>query len=191
MPESGVSYAEHKFLAVCRQRSRVNQLMFIKQNVIVLISSILLACAGSDTTSDGDIEGASGGRTDCIFRSSIRGYAVLDESNLIIEGSRRSNYHAVLQRPARGIRSTWAIGFDSSSSRVCAGFSEVIFQGHMDNESIRIASVRELSQEEHEGLLIQYGKKKPEIEQTPTPREVKGAEVEELDTAATDDSSGN
>jgi len=32
---------------------------------------------------------------------------------------------------------------------------------------------------------------KPEIEQTPVPREVKGAEVEELDTAAADDSSGN
>jgi len=58
-------------------------------------------------------------------------------------------------------------------------------------ESIRIASIRELSPEDHEDLLIQFGKKKPEIEQTPAPREVKGAEVEELDTAAADDSSGN
>jgi len=165
--------------------------MLIKQMVILTISSILLACAGSDVASDGDIEGASGGRTDCIFRSSIRGYSVLNESNLIIEGTGRSNYHVVLQRPARGIRSTWAIGFDSPSSRVCAGFSEVIFQGHMDNESIRIASIRKLIPEEHEYLLIQFGKKKPEIEQTPVPREVKGAEVEELDTAATDDLSGN
>jgi hypothetical protein len=96
-----------------------------------------------------------------------------------------------LRRRAHGIKSTWAIGFKSAGSRVCAGFDEVIFQDHMGNESIRIASIRELSPEEHEGLLIQFGKMKPEIEHTPAPREVKGAEVEELDTAATDDSSGN
>jgi hypothetical protein len=57
----------------------------------------------------------------------------------------------------------------------------------MGNESIRIASIRELSPEEHEHLLIQFGKKEPEIEQTPAPREVKGAEVEELDPAANDE----
>ena len=165
--------------------------MLIKQYFIILFSSVLLACAGSDTAYYGDNEGAGGGRTDCIMRSSIRGYTVLDESNLIIEASGRSNYHVGLRRPARGIKSTWAIAFDSPSSRVCAGFSEVIFQDHMDDESITIASIRKLSPEEREGLLIHYGKKKPEIEQTPAPQEVKGAEVEELDTAATDDSSGN
>ena len=67
----------------------------------------------------------------------------------------------------------------------------MVFAGHMEGDSIRIASIRELSSEEHESILIQFGKKKPEIEQTPVPREVKGAEVEELDTAAADDSSGN
>jgi hypothetical protein len=61
----------------------------------------------------------------------------------------------------------------------------------MEGDSIRITSIKELSSEEHESILIQFGKKKPEIEQTPVPREVKGAEVEELDTAAADDSSGN
>jgi len=61
----------------------------------------------------------------------------------------------------------------------------------MSNDSIGIMSIRELSPEEHEGLLIQFGKKEPEIEQTPAPRDVEGAEVEELDTAAKDDSSGN
>jgi len=165
--------------------------MFIKQIVIIFTSSTLLACASADTAPDGVVEEASSSRTNCIFRSSVRGYSVLDESNLIIEASGRSKYHVVLRRPARGIKSTWAIGFDSQSSRVCAGFGEVIFQGHMGGESIRIASIRELSPEEHEGLLIQFGKKKPAIEQTPAPREVKGAEVEELDPAATDDSSGN
>ena len=165
--------------------------MLIKHIIIIIFSSTLLACAGAETAPDGEDSTASSARTDCIFRSSIRGYSVLDESNLVIEGSGRRNYHLVLRRQAHGIRSTWAIGFDSPTSRVCAGFSEVVFKGHMDNESIRISSIRELSPEDHESLLIQFGKKKPEIETTPAPREVEGAEVEELDTAATDPSSGN
>jgi hypothetical protein len=165
--------------------------MHIKQLIIMGFSSILLACAGSETAPDGEDSVASSGRTDCIFRSSIRGYTVLDESNLVIEGSGRRKYHLVLRRPAHGIKSTWAIAFDSPTSRVCAGFSEIIFKGHMDNESIRIMSIQELSPEDHESLLIQFGKKKPEIETTPVPREVEGAEVEELDKAAADQSSGN
>jgi hypothetical protein len=165
--------------------------MHIKQIFIIITSSVFVACAGSGEVSEGSSAESSGGRSDCIFRSSIRGYNVLDESNLIIEGSGRRKYHMTLSRRAFGLRSSWGIDFDSPTSRVCAGFSEVIFDGQFDGESIRIASIRELSPEEHEDLLIRYGKKEPEIEQTPVPREVKGAEVEELDPAAKDDSSGN
>lgn len=116
---------------------------------------------------------------------------MLDESNLILDSSGRRKYHVVLRRRAHGLRSSWGITFDSASSRICARFSEVIFDGHLENESIRIASIRQLTPEEHEDLLIQFGKKKPEIERTPVPLEVKGAEVEELDPAAEDDTSGD
>ncbi len=165
--------------------------MHIKQWIIAFISFSTLGCATSGDTSDRNEEGVRSSRTDCIFRSSIRGYTVLDESNLVIEGSGRRNYHLVLRRRAHGLRSSWAIGFDSATSRVCAGFDRVVFDGHMDNDAIRIASIRQLSPEDHEDLLIRFGKKEPEIEQTPAPTEVKGAEVEELDTAATDRASGN
>ena len=165
--------------------------MFLKQFIIIAFSSILLACASSDMGPEDDESKASGGRADCIFSSSIRGYNVLDESNLVIEGSGRRYYHVVLRRRAMGLRSTWAIGFDSPTGRVCAGFGDVVFRDHMSNDSIGIMSIRELSPEEHEYLLIQFGKKQPEIEHTPPPRDVEGAEVEELDTAANDQSLGN
>ena len=165
--------------------------MIIKQLVIIIISSSLLACASSNDAPDEGNKGARSSRTNCIFRSSIRGYSVLDESNLIIDASGRHKYHVTLQRRAFGLSSSWGITFASPTGRVCAGFSEVVFDGRMDGDSIRIASIRELSPEDHEDLLIQFGKKKPEIEQTPVPRDVKGAEVEELDPAATDDSSGD
>ncbi|MGI9224737.1 MAG: hypothetical protein ACR2QX_09695 [Woeseiaceae bacterium] len=44
-----------------------------------------------------------------------------------------------------------------------------------------IAAIRQLTPEEHEELLVRFGKIEPEIEQTPAPVRVDSAEVEELD----------
>jgi len=158
---------------------------YIKQVFSILSLGVLTACAATDTGE----ERAASGRPDCIYQPSIRGYTVLDESNLIVSASGRRQYHLVLQRRAFGLRSNWSIGFKSPTGRICSGFSEVIFDGQFDGESIRIASIRELNPEEEEDLLIRYGKKEPEYEQTPEPKEVKGADVEELDPAADDESS--
>ena len=165
--------------------------MIIKQLVILGISCSLLACATSTEGPDGAQNEARNSRTNCIFRSSIRGYSVLDESNLVIDASGRHKYHVVLYRRAVGIRSSWGISFDSRDSRICSGFSEVIFDGHLDNESIRISSIRRITPVEHDDLLIQFGLKEPEIQQAPAPNAVQGAEVEELDPAASDNSSGD
>ena len=161
-----------------------------KQLVILFISCGLASCAGGDERSDEDAYRAESRHADCIYEPSVRGYSVLDESNLIVEASNRRNYHVVLQRRAFGLKSSWGIVFDSTTSRVCAGFSKIGFEYGGRRESIRIASIRELSPEDHEDLLIQFGKKEPEFEQTPAAHDVQGAEVEELDPAA-DDSSGN
>jgi hypothetical protein len=82
------------------------------------------------------------------------------------------------------LRSSWSIAFDTPTGRVCAGFSEVVFDDQMGIDKIRIASIRALTPEDEEDLLIRFGKKKPEFEHTPTPHEVKGADVEELDPDA-------
>ena len=156
--------------------------IYLKQLLIIVSLSGLVACAG--TVSDEDRSDSP--RSDCIYQPSIRGYSVLDESNLIVSASARRLYHVVLSRRAFGLRSNWSIGFKSATGRICAGFSEVVFDGRFDGESIRIDSIREISEEEEEDLLIRYGKKEPEYEQTPVPQDVEGADVEELDTAADD-----
>jgi hypothetical protein len=148
---------------------------FLKQFVILSFSSILVACAGTP----GDDSREPSPRGDCIHEPSIRGYTVLDERNLIVDAGRRS-YHLVLQRRAWGLKSSWGIAFDTTTSRVCAGFDKMMFKGHLDGESIRIESIQALTPEEEEHLLIRFGKKEPEIEHTPPPGEVKGADVEEL-----------
>ena len=156
----------------------------MKQWIIVYFSSILISCAGQFDETDNAHTDRSERRDDCIFQSSIRGYSVLDESNLLVSASGGRNYHLVLAHRASGLRSGWNIAFNSSTGRVCPGFSEVIFDGHFDDESVRVRTIRELDEAEHEDLLIRWGKKTPEIEHRPAPREVKGAEVEELGPAA-------
>ena len=163
--------------------TKINTVISIlKQTLIVLSLSALVACAG---TRSGE-ERSDSLRSDCIYQPSIRGYSVLDESNLIVSASGRRQYHVALQSRAFGLRSNWAIGFKSPTGRICSGFSEVVFDGHFDGESIRIASIREISAEEKEDLLIRYGRKKPEYEQAPEPKDIKGADVEELDPDADD-----
>ena len=150
---------------------------YLKQLLIAGVSSTLVACAAAP---DGD-EPRSRVRGDCIHEPSIRGYTVLDESNLVIEASGRRSYLVTLQRRAHGLRSTWQIGLRDRTSRVCAGFSEIVIDDGMVTDSIRIADIRELTPEDLEDLLIRYGRKEPEFERTPEPQEVRGADVEELD----------
>jgi len=132
--------------------------------------------------------GATDSRRDCIPEPSIRGYTVLDEQNLIVESSGRRRYHVVLRRRAYGLQNSLGVVFDSPTSRICSGFSDVVFSNSFGGraEAVGILDVRLLGPDEEEDLLIKFGKKEPEIKQTPVPREVEGAEVEELDPAASE-----
>lgn len=155
--------------------------LLIKQCLIVFSSCLLVACASSPEGQDTMDRPASARGSDCIFEGTIRDYAVLDESNLVVTASAKRKYHIELFRPAFGLRSSWHIGFTSPTSRICPGFSEVVVDDSFGPEAIRISSVRALSPEEYDDLMIRYGKKKPEIVEAPANNEVQGAEVEELD----------
>jgi len=155
--------------------------IYLKQLFIVVLSCCLLSCAA---TNEDTVEAEEGWQTrggDCISQMSIRDYQVLDESNLIVTGTARRKYHIVLSRRAFGLRSTWRIAFQSSSGQVCSAFSDLIVDDGMGVEKIRIRSVRQLTPEEYDDLLVRFGKKEPDVEQTPEPVPIEGAEVEELD----------
>ena len=153
----------------------------LKQLVIVVLSCCLLSCAATNEEPNEPEDGWETRGGDCISQMSIRDYQVLDESNLIVTGTARRKYHIVLSRRAFGLRSTWRIAFQSSSGRVCSAFSDLIVDDGMGVDKIRIRSVRQLTPEEHDDLLVRFGKKEPDVEQTPEPVPIDGAEVEELD----------
>jgi len=153
----------------------------LKQLVMFAFSSILVACAGSGEALDDEEISSRSHRSDCISSGTIRDYRVLDDANLIVSGSGNRKYHVALRRRANGLRSSWKIGFRSATGRICASSGELVVDDGMGPESIRIAAIRQLTPDEHEALLIRFGKIEPENEQAPAPVRVDGAEVEELD----------
>lgn len=160
--------------------NRVNK-PFLKEIVIILSLCSLAACAtGGKTASESD-SSSSRSAADCISQGSIRDYTVLDDANLIVTEGVSRKYHMVLSRRAFGLRSSWRIGFNSPTGRICGGFGDIVVNDGNRPESIRIDSIRRITPEEEEDLLIRFGKKEPEIEQPRQSEEVSGAEVEELD----------
>jgi hypothetical protein len=73
------------------------------------------------------------------------------------------------------------VGFQSQSGSICGPFDDLIVDSGLGVEKVRIASVRRLTPEQEEDLLIRFGLLEPEFEQPRVPQEVEGAEVEELD----------
>ena len=161
----------------------------MKQLIVLLVSSFLVACAGSSEVPDGQFEADDGRGKSCISETRIRGFRVLDEVNLIISGTIRRHYHVVLQRRAWGLKSSTPITLDSPTRSVCAGTGELLYVENSGKlERIRIRQITELNNEQYEDLLVRWGLMKPKNETKPEPKEVEDAEVEEIDPADSDSS---
>ncbi len=149
-----------------------------KQLFIVFLLSSLSACAPSEERLyAGETVQSSGSA--CISEGTIRGYKVLNDSNLVITGRANQKYHMELMRRAPGLRSTWQIGFASPTGRICSKFSDLVVDDNLGPDRVRIRSIRKLTDEDYEDLMYRFGKageQKP-----PEPEDVDGAEVEELD----------
>ena len=155
--------------------------ILIKQLLVVLSSSFLLACAGAQTRPAEPLWLDGNSRSDCILSGSIRDYRVLDDANLIVTAGAKRRYHLMLSRRAIGLQGSWQVGFKSTTGSICGGFDELVVDDGMSPQSYRISSVREVSPEEFDSLLVRFGKKEPDFNQPPASRDIDGAEVEELD----------
>ena len=156
--------------------------LVLKQCVLLLFSGSLLACTTpGEPSAEAALAEDRGGR-DCISHSGIRDYQVLDEANLIVTAGVSRKYHVTLTRQAFGLRSTWRIGFQAVGGMVCPMRADlVVYDSFTGPERIRVRTIRQIDPDEHEDLLVRFGKKEPVDEQAPAEEEVKGAEVEELD----------
>ena len=64
---------------------------------------------------------------------------------------------------------------------ICPNSGELVLDDGMALDRIQVRSVRKVTLDELDELLIRFGKKEPEFEQAPATEDVSGAEVVELD----------
>lgn len=166
--------------APCRQyEASINSV--IKQKLIIFLSSLLLACAGGSERPVYGPDAVTPRASDCISQGTVRDYRVLDDRNLVVTAGARQRYHVQLTNRAIGLRSSMRIGFVSNGGRICPGFGSLLVDDGFRPEEIHIYSIRRLTPDEYDAILVRYGRKEPDREHAPAPEDVEGAEVEELD----------
>ena len=150
----------------------------IKQALILSFLGIAASCAPGEereTVARGDVDYSG---SDCILIRTIRDYRSLDDRNLLIYGPADRAYYVTLFRPSFELSSSFQMGFESRDGQLCPFGGDSIVVGR---EAIPIQSISRVSEEQEQQLLVRYGKKDPAPgQQAPAPKEVKGAEVEEL-----------
>jgi hypothetical protein len=150
------------------------------QKFILIFSCGLAACAGSgqaetDRRADTEYRGS-----DCILIATIRDYTPLDDRNLLIWGPAKRAYYVTLLHPAFELRSSFRMGFSSRDDQLCPYGGDGIVTGSLSRDTVAIRAISRVSEEQADQLLIRYGRKEPAEQQAPAPKDVKGAEVEEL-----------
>ena len=129
-----------------------------------------------DPESDLDYRGS-----DCISIRTIRDYTALDDKNLLIWASPKRPYFVRLFTPAWGLRSSFQLGTVSRDDRLCPYGGDALVFDSAGRETSRIASIRRVTPEEADWLLVRFGHKEPAEQQTTAPEPLESAEVEELD----------
>jgi hypothetical protein len=154
---------------------------FLIQMVIIYFLSIfsLISVAFADEFDpeiDLDYRGS-----DCISIRTLRDYTALDDKNLLIWASPKRPYFVRLFSPAWGLRSSFQIGTLSRDDQLCPYGGDALVFDSAGRETSRIASIRRVTPEEADWLLVRFGKKDPAEDQTPAAEVPEPAEVEELD----------
>ncbi len=153
----------------------------IKQMVIpfsLCFASTVIWADETETRVDPDVDFNG---SDCIWIRSIRDYTPLDDQSLLIWSGPRRPYYVRLFRSTRDMRSAFNIRVESRDDRLCPYGGDGLLFGSFERFPVGIRSISRISIDQADELLIRHGKKETEEPQTPAPRDVGGAEVEELD----------
>ena len=155
--------------------------VFKLQLVISIIVCITLIPVRAEKPDSGEDQDLDFDGSDCIWVRSIRDYTPLDDRTLLIWGGANRPYYVRLVQSTREMGSAISMGVQSRDDSLCPYGGDALVFGNFDPYPARVRSVSRITTEQAEQLLVRYGKKDADEPQTPAPKEVKGAEVEELD----------
>lgn len=159
----------------------MNSYILLKQIVLfcfLSIFSLFGVATATDQRPEFDLDHMG---SDCISIRTIRDYTALDDKNLLIWASPKRPYFVRLFSPAWGLRSSFQIGTMSRDDQLCPYGGDALVFDSGSRDTSRIASIRRVTPDQADWLLIRFGKKDPPEKQTTAPEPVQGAEVEELD----------
>jgi hypothetical protein len=153
----------------------------MKQIVIILLLVSTSIAFAADTEESRGLSEDFGRGSDCIWLRTVRDYTTLDDRNLLIRGTGKRNYLVTLMHRSFGLKSSIGLGFSSRDDQLCPYGGDALVLDGLNREKVGIRSISEVSPEQVDELMIRFGRKEPDEQQTPAPKPVKGAEVEELD----------
>ena len=154
----------------------------MKKLIIPMFIVIISGCASSSTAPDEpevtSCELIETTGMDCISIPTIRDYTPLDDRHLLLWATGRP-YLVRLFSPSTDLRTAFRLSFSSRDDQLCPyGGDELLFDGVGFPGGQRIASIKRLSKNQAKALQACYGSDAEQ--EPPEPREIEGAEVEEL-----------
>ena len=154
---------------------------YIKQYFIVFISCNfgIMGAALADPESEQDALELNG--SDCIWVHSIRDYTPLDAKHLLIWAGRDKPYLVRLVQQSRDMKTGYAMSVQSRDGQLCPYGGDALIFGMAPAYPVRIRSIDRLTVDQANDILARFGKRPDTEPTTPAPRELKGADVEELD----------
>lgn len=153
---------------------------FKKQLIILLLSCSTLIISEAESADSRDESDMDFNGSDCIWIRSIRDYKPLDDRSLLIWSGSRPYYVRLVTR-ARQMRSAIGMSVDSRDDRLCPYGGDGLNFGGFGDSPARVRAISRITKEQAEELLVRYGKHDAGEPRTPTPKELKGADVAELD----------
>lgn len=172
--------AERPSPVKCCRKATKEQI--VKNVIFLIVIGIISGCASSEVQQEKrpfpELEGLSARGTDCILIGTIRDYTPLDDSHLIIWGGSRPYLVRIFSRTS-DLRTSYQMSFKSRDDQLCPyGGDELVF-GSMAFGSQRIDSIQRLTKEQAKELQDFYSKD-PKKQKALEPKELEGADVEEL-----------
>ena len=152
--------------------------------LVVALSLSACASSGEPTAeADVDVSDLDFRGNDCILIRTIRDYTPLDRQHLVIHGPARRGYFVTLVRPAFEMRGSIGFRVESRDDQLCPYGGDGLVFDSIGSDVIQVRSISRLTADQEELLLIRYGIGPGSESVTPVqpgPKEVTGAEVEEL-----------
>jgi hypothetical protein len=165
-------------MAILRIEKDMKTLLIQFVMAVYLCSTVSIAKAENDDSQvekDLDFNGS-----DCIWIRSIRDYTPLDSRTLLIWGGSARPYFVRMSTSSREMDTGIGIAVHSRDDRLCPYGGDGLIFSTFDPRPVTILSITRITKEQAEDILVRYGKRETDEPQTPAPKEVDGAEVEEL-----------